>query len=580
MFRRHGRRNARTTRAALAITAAALIAAALPAPAGDAAAAPHGMGLVVPSAPQPLAAAAAPRLLAQAAALPASVDLTPYAPPAGDQGQVNSCAAWATDYTAMGYWENKQGAAGGLLAPMYTYSQLVGGRNVGTQLDDHMDIAEQQGVDSRADYTQGDYDYVTLPTARQVANAAQWRLSGHTDLTVDPSGTTTVTQDSIKAALAAGNPVVIGLEVFTNFFYVTGANHGLYSAVSGSVEGYHAVTALGYDATGLRIENQWGTGWGDRGFATLSWSFVNNYVFQATSVGPLVMAAGTPAVVTAPGVSGLARRGQTLAAGVGTWTGAPAAFAYQWQRDSGYGFADIAGAGTARYTLQAADTGARVRVRVTATNGAGSRAAYSGAVGPVAAAAPVALAAPVIGGVVRRARVLSGTLGSWTGAGNGYALQWQRDRGYGFVDIPGARSASYALQLADERARVRLRVTAANPDGAAVAYSGATGPVAADAPALVAAPYVSGVARRGRVLRVRGGLWTGAGNGYAFQWQRNRGSGWANIAGARSSRYRLRAADVRGHVRLRLRILAVNADGRAKVYCRAPRVSRSARVSR
>ncbi len=43
---------------------------------------------------------------------------TPYAMPV-NQGQVGSCAAWASDYSALGYWENKEGIAGGGLEPMY-----------------------------------------------------------------------------------------------------------------------------------------------------------------------------------------------------------------------------------------------------------------------------------------------------------------------------------------------------------------------------------------------------------------------------------------------------------------------------
>src|SRR5690348_9779188 len=64
---------------------------------------PHALGLV-PDPGAPRAAA-----LSVPTDLPASVDLTPYAVPPGDQGQVNACAAWATDYSAMGYYMNKQG---------------------------------------------------------------------------------------------------------------------------------------------------------------------------------------------------------------------------------------------------------------------------------------------------------------------------------------------------------------------------------------------------------------------------------------------------------------------------------------
>ena len=83
-----------------------------------------------------------------AATPPPTADLTPYAPPVGDQGQIGSCAAWATDHTALGYWENRLGIAGGVLAPMYTYSQVTGGHDSGSSIESHLDIAKTQGVDS------------------------------------------------------------------------------------------------------------------------------------------------------------------------------------------------------------------------------------------------------------------------------------------------------------------------------------------------------------------------------------------------------------------------------------------------
>ena len=43
-------------------------------------------------------------------------------------------------------------------------------------------------------------------------------------------------------------------------------------------------------------------------------------------------------------------------------------YAYQWQRDFGEGYVDIAGATGATYTLTVADVDATVRVLVTASN--------------------------------------------------------------------------------------------------------------------------------------------------------------------------------------------------------------------
>lgn len=105
----------------------------------------------------------------------------------------------------------------------------------------------------------------------------------------------------------------------------------------------------------------------------------------------LLRSASTPAVVPAntvlPSAVGLTRVGSTLAATVGTWTGSPTGYTYQWQRSpTGTVWTDIASATGQAYTLVTADLGNLVRVRVTASNSAGSASAFSSGLGPIAAA--------------------------------------------------------------------------------------------------------------------------------------------------------------------------------------------------
>jgi hypothetical protein len=90
-----------------------------------------------------------------------------------------------------------------------------------------------------------------------------------------------------------------------------------------------------------------------------------------------------PANVTPPLVTGKPARGQTLTASTGTWTGSPT-FAFRWERCKAGGCTAIRGATGKSLKLGSGDVGSRVRVVVTATNGAGRTAAASAQTGVVA----------------------------------------------------------------------------------------------------------------------------------------------------------------------------------------------------
>jgi hypothetical protein len=81
-----------------------------------------------------------------------------------------------------------------------------------------------------------------------------------------------------------------------------------------------------------------------------------------------------PAALAAPTVSGTPQQGQTLTASPGTWSNAPATYAYQWQSCDAAGATcvDIAGATASTYAVQPGDVGKTLRVEVTATNGQGA----------------------------------------------------------------------------------------------------------------------------------------------------------------------------------------------------------------
>ncbi len=232
--------------------------------------------------------------------LPASVDLSQYAPPVGNQGQVGSCASWATGYYLRGWYARKSGTFPQVspvgFEPEYLYSQINGGSDNGSSFYGNFSILTQQGIDSRADYRQGDFDYLDQPTASEKANAAQNKILGYNVLYVG-TGSLASDQQAIEAAMAAGFPVVLGIAVYNSFYYASATNH-LVDSTSGPLYGYHGIFAAKYDAAGVWIENSWDTWWGLNGWAELSWNYVANasdeaYTMNVGSSGPVASPTAT-----------------------------------------------------------------------------------------------------------------------------------------------------------------------------------------------------------------------------------------------------------------------------------------------
>ncbi|MGZ4166532.1 MAG: hypothetical protein ACXVFO_08000 [Solirubrobacteraceae bacterium] len=286
-------------------------------------------------------------------------------------------------------------------------------------------------------------------------------------------------------------------------------------------------------------------------------------VTSTPSTPTQIIAPFPPANTAPPVLTGVAERGATLNASLGTWTGPDNVYTYQWQRDAGEGYANIAGATAAAYTLQSADEGATVRVVVTATGPDATISQPSAPTATVTDAIPIDQTAPVIAGTVLRGSTLIAGVGSWAGIGNAYSCQWQRSAdGTSWTNIPAAIQSTYVVGLADEGDTLRVVVTATNPDGTATASSAPTITVPTSPPVSTTAPSFTGAAQRGSILAGSQGAWNGVGNAYAYQWQRSAdGTTWTNISGATALTYTVQTADEADFVRLT--VSATNPDGSA-----------------
>lgn len=258
----------------LALLVAIPIVAPSPATAADRLSRGHGTGLDLKAEAE--AAARIPvRTFSLSAASPATYDLSRYAVVSGDQGSVLSCVSWATAYTALSLLMNKQGIPDSPMAPMYVYAQIVKGREKGTAIATNLQIVADQGVDTRSHYAPGDFDFTTQPTDAQRANAARYKISGYDRLAPGPGA-----RHGVKAAISQGQPVIIALNMRYSFADVTAADPVYRPGTDADdpLDGSHAVTIVGYDEQGVKIQNSWGTDWGANGFFTTSWSTIESLV--------------------------------------------------------------------------------------------------------------------------------------------------------------------------------------------------------------------------------------------------------------------------------------------------------------
>jgi len=193
--------------------------------------------------------------------MPTKVDLSTDFPAPGYQGQQNSCVAWATAYAVKTYQENVERKWGttkkeNIFSPSFIYNQINGGRDQGSTIPDALELVKKQGCATLK--TMPYSDYRTQPDSTARSEAVQYKAESYVRLDgKNPS--------TLKAVLADGNPVVIGMKTYENFMTYKG---GVYKSVSGSYLGGHAMVAVGYDdgKKAFKILNSWSEQWGEKGY--------------------------------------------------------------------------------------------------------------------------------------------------------------------------------------------------------------------------------------------------------------------------------------------------------------------------
>jgi hypothetical protein len=303
------------------------------------------------------------------------------------------------------------------------------------------------------------------------------------------------------------------------------------------------------------------------------------------------VAATAPSTTVAPSVAGVAQVGQTLTGSVGQWSGtAPITFSQVWQRcnslTAGTHCTTVPGATGLQYFITAADAGYALRIKVTATNPAGSTNAWAVRTGFVTAGTtgslPSNASLPAVSGTPTSGQIMAATAGTWSGSTPmSTVYQWQRcdANGASCTSVLGATATSYTLGSADVGRRMRVSVTATNSYGSATAASAAGATVTAPIllPTNTGLPTISGSSQQAQTLTASPGGWSGPGPlAYAYQWQRcdSTGGACSAVLGATTSSYLLLVADI--GKRIRVVITASNSAGPVSASSAATSVVTSA----
>lgn len=205
------------------------------------------------------------------AAVPDSVDLSPYLPPVGDQGQVGSCVGWGIGGN-LGATAKQQNVFKEIFSATWIYN---GARFIEGTLNEDAGAYPRDGFDwlvSKGGLLEHFWPYdptkldKTSPPSKFNAEAAKCPVAAYYRITGGAEG--------ICSALAAGHLVSIGTPWFMPWVDID--DDGVLCEINASTQcvGGHETCLYGYDKTkkvfyGL---NSWGSEWGRGGHYTMPMS--------------------------------------------------------------------------------------------------------------------------------------------------------------------------------------------------------------------------------------------------------------------------------------------------------------------
>lgn len=245
--------------------------------------------------------------------------------------------------------------------------------------------------------------------------------------------------------------------------------------------------------------------------------------------------------------------GQKLAVSTSAWGPAPLEYAFQWFRGS----SAIDGATGSAYTVQTADLGSSLKVRVTGSKvGYVSVSKMSAATAAVKTGVLPAAPTPTLDDTTPVTnQKLSAVAGAWTPAEVTLTYQWYRRSPSGKVRaISGATGEQYQVRATDVGYRLRAKVTGSLTGYKSRSTYSAWAAKVGKAPFTSApTPTIDGVVRVGMPLTAVPGSWDPSAT-LKYQWYRVTGTGKTTaISGATKASYKPTTTDQGRLLKLRVK---------------------------
>ena len=185
-------------------------------------------------------------------------------PAVKNQGSVCSCVAHALA-TVEEFFDHRETSSNRKMSTNYIY----GNRRESAWKEEGMRIRD--AIKTMMAY--GDVPYTRLPGNDEVPTAIEKFEAAADELA--PTGQVNRIKryfrldsiDSIKACIVDYGPVVFSVEWFDDNYVKDGILHITGNAAKRN--GYHCMVIYGWDKRGWKIQNSWGTRWGDSGRAIL-----------------------------------------------------------------------------------------------------------------------------------------------------------------------------------------------------------------------------------------------------------------------------------------------------------------------